>query len=248
MKSFIKENERLDDLQLKSDNRDIMIIQNPSYFCFGIDAVLLANLSKIKTGDKVLDLCTGNGIIPLIIAAKTNASEIHGVEIQENIADMATRSAEMNKFTDKIKIFNEDLKDFKGREYDVITCNPPYKKADSGKISENRELSIARNEICCTLEDVISAARKMLKPYGRFYMIHRPERLSDILCLMREYKTEAKSIRFIHPNEKKEPTMVFLEGVKNSASSLKVEKPLFVYDSDGTYTSEILEIYGKSNE
>ena len=244
---MLKDNERIDNLQIMKDGIELTIIQNPSYFCFGIDAVLLANLSKIHTNDKVLDLCCGNGIIPIILYGKTNASIIHGVEIQEKIADMADRSLKLNNISGKIQIFNEDLKNFKGREYDVITCNPPYKKADSGKISENKALSIARNEIACTLEDVIYAAQKMLKPHGRLYMIHRPERLSDILYLMREYKIEAKSLRFIHPNAQKPPSMVFIEGIKNANSSLNVEKPLFIYNNDGSYTHEILEIYGKND-
>lgn len=244
MEEFLKDNERIDDLQLKNENgKELVIIQNSSYFCFGMDAVLLANMTKIRKGDKVLDLCTGNGIIPIILSAKSKASEIHGVEIQKNIAEMAERSLKINELNDTVKIFCDDLKTFSGRDYDVITCNPPYKKVGSGIISENKEMSIARNEICCNLEDVISSSYKMLKPNGRLYLIQRPERLCDTLYLMRDYSIEPKSIRFIHSNSKKSPFLFLVEGMKDANSFLKVEKPLYIYNENGEYTSEVTDFY-----
>lgn len=244
MKNFLKDGERIDDLQLKLKNgKSAKIIQNPDCFCFGIDAVLLANMARVKKGDKVLDLCTGNGIVPLILAAKTNAEKIYGVEIQPDVANMAQRSVEMNGLTEKIVIECKDLKEYKGREFDVITCNPPYKEVTGGKISENRHIAIARTEICCTAEEVISAVSKMLCPKGTMFMIHRPERLADLIVYMRKYGVEPKSLRFIHPYMGKSPTMVFIEGKRSAKPKLIIEPPLYIYDENGDYTAEVLEFY-----
>lgn len=241
----LKNNERIDDLQYKG----LKIIQNEKDFCFGIDAVLLSDFAKgIKDGSNVVDLCTGNGIIAILLSGKTNAKEIVGVEIQEHVAEMANRSVEMNNIQDRVKIINEDLTKLKEKikagTVDAITVNPPYKAKNSGLINERDTKTIARHEISCTLEDIIIEASRELKSSGNLYMIHKTERLVDILSLMRKHNIEPKRIRFIHPNVNEAPNLVLVEGLRSSKAFLKVEKPLYVYKENGEYTDDIKEIYG----
>ena len=241
----LKNNERIDDLQYK----DLKIIQNEKDFCFGIDAVLLSDFAKgIKDGSYVVDLCTGNGIIAILISGKTKAKEIIGVEIQEHVAEMANRSVEMNNIQDRVKIINEDLTKLKDKikagTVDAITVNPPYKAKNSGLINERDTKTIARHEISCTLEDIIIEAARELKSSGNLYMIHKTERLVEIFSLMRKHKVEPKRIRFIHPNVNEAPNLVLVEGARSGRAFLKVEKPLYVYKENGEYTDDIKEIYG----
>lgn len=242
---FLISDETLDDLQLKG----ICVIQKKDAFRFGIDAVLLANFSKVRRGANVIDLCSGTGIVPFILAGKTEASNIIGIEIQDEMVEMAKRSVLFNKLEDKIHFIHKDLKDLQSLKTlpkaDVVTVNPPYKLKNSGIINPNDKNAIARHEICCTLEDVIKAAKAVLKDNGRIYMIHRPDRLADIICTMREYKIEPKLIQMIQPNTQKAPNMVLIEGQNNGGTFLKWEKPLYVYNPDGSYTDEINEIYGR---
>ncbi len=245
---FLKDDETLDDLQLKG----ICVIQKKDAFRFGVDAVLLANFANIKRNAKVLDLCGGNGIIPFILAGKTEASHISAIEIQEEMVEMANRSAVFNKLEDKITFINKDLKDLEClknlSKVDVVTVNPPYKLKNSGIINLHDKNAIARHEICCTLEDVIKACKIVLKDNGRVYMIHRPDRLADIICLMRKYKIEPKLIQMVQPNIKKAPNMVLVEGQNNGGSFLKWEAPLYVHNLDGSYTNEINEIYSRDKK
>lgn len=240
---FLRTDETLDDLQLKG----IHVIQKKHAFRFGVDAVLLANFVKVRKNAKVVDLCTGTGIIPFILAGKTTASNIIGVEIQEEFVDMANRSIEYNNLEDKIKFINGDLKDIeliKGIDkVDIVTVNPPYKLQNSGVISLNDKDAIARHEICCTLEDVIIACRILLKDNGRMYMVHRPDRLADILCTMRKHRIEPKRIRMVHPSVNKEPNIVLIEGQRDGGSFLKWDPPLYVHVEDGGYTEEIKNMY-----
>lgn len=243
--SLLRENETLDDLQLKG----IFVIQKKNAFRFGIDAVLLANFAKIKKGSTVIDLCSGTGIVPFIISAKTEASEIAGIEIQEDMVDMANRSAAYNKLNDKIKFIHRDIKDIEFikamAKADVITVNPPYKLKNSGILNPNDKNAIARHEICCNLEDVIIAARVLLKDNGRMFMVHRPERLVDILYLMRKHRIEPKTIQMIHPTLKKAPNIVLIEGQRDGGAFLKWREPIYVHEEDGRYTNEIEKIYGR---
>lgn len=243
--NFLKDDETLDDLQLGG----IYVIQKKEAFRFGVDAVLLANFAKVKRGMRVVDLCTGTGIIPFIIAGKTQASNITGIEIQEDMVEMANRSTEYNKLENRLNFINGDLKDLKLLKNlpkaDVVTVNPPYKLQNSGIINPNDKNAIARHEICCTLEDVIIACRALLKDNGRMYMVHRPERIADILCTMRKYKIEPKTIRMIHPNTKKAPNIVLIEGQRDGGAFLKWEPPLYVYNDEGGYTEELEQIYGR---
>lgn len=245
MEKLIKEDETLDDLQLKG----LHIIQKKEGFRFGVDAVLLANFAKIKRGMKVIDLCSGTGIIPFILAGKTEAAKITGLEIQEEIVEMAVRSVKYNKLEQRLHFIAGDLKDEKllksMEKVDVVTVNPPYKLKGSGIINPEDKNAIARHEILATLEDVIKASRILLKDNGRLYMVHRPERIADILCLMRQYKIEPKAIRMVHPNTKKAPNIVLVEGQRDGGAFLKWQPPLYVYKDEGGYSDEINEIYGR---
>ncbi|MBC2581252.1 tRNA1(Val) (adenine(37)-N6)-methyltransferase [Clostridium sp. DJ247] len=242
---LLKSDETLDDLQLNG----IHVIQKKDAFRFGVDAVLLANFARIKNCAKVIDLCTGTGIIPFILAGKTKASQIIGIEIQEEMVEMAKRSVLFNKLQDKIKFIHKDLKDINFLKtmpkVDLVTVNPPYKLKNSGIININDKNAIARHEICCTLEDVIKACKSVLNHDGRVYMIHRPDRLADIICTMRTYKIEPKLIQMVQPNVNKAPNMVLIEGQNNGGMFLKWEKPIYIYNLDGNYTSEIDDIYGR---
>ncbi|EPY6472777.1 tRNA1(Val) (adenine(37)-N6)-methyltransferase [Clostridium sporogenes] len=244
MDRIIKEDETLDDLQLKG----IHVIQKKQAFRFGIDAVLLANFPRIKNGDKVVDLCTGTGIIPFILAGKANASNIIGIEIQKEIADMAKRSIKYNNLQEKVKFIEGDLKDIKLlkdiEKVDVVTVNPPYKTQGTGIININDKNAISRHEICCTLDDVVKAAKILLKDKGKLYMIHRPDRIVDIMNVMRKYCIEPKLIRTIHPAVDKAPSMILIEGQKNGGKFLKWDSPLYIYDENNKYTNEVKRIYG----
>lgn len=243
--SLVREDETLDDLQLDG----IHIIQKKEGFRFGVDAVLLANFANVKSKHNVIDLCTGTGIVPLIIKGKKKPKSVIGVEIQNEFVEMANRTKKINGFGDDINFIEGDLKSealIKSLEKaDVITVNPPYKLQNAGIVNPTDKLSIARHEIMCTLEDVIKTSRKLLKDNGRLYMIHRPERLADIFCLMRKYKIEPKRVRMIHPNSKKAPNIVLVEGQRDGGAFLKWEPALYIYDDKGNYSKEINEIYGR---
>ncbi len=241
--------ERVDDLQLNG----LRLIQNPKGFCFGIDAVLLSDFAKfsIKKNSRVLDLCTGNGIVPVLLSAKTEASHIDGIEIQSEVAEMAVRSVKLNALGEKISVTHGDLKnaaDIFGKSvFDNITCNPPYKENHGGLKNSVDTLTVARHEIFCTLGDIISAAADLLKPSGKLTLIHRPERLVDIICLMRAARIEPKRLRFVHPSAGKTATMILIEGTKHGKPKLLLSPPLYVHDENGNYTEEINRIYGRTD-
>ncbi|GAA3645477.1 tRNA1(Val) (adenine(37)-N6)-methyltransferase [Asaccharospora irregularis] len=241
----LKETERIDDLQLKG----LKLIQDKNGFCFGVDAVLLANFAKVKKGANVADLGTGTGIIPILIAGKSEAKNIVGVEIQEDVYEMATRSVKLNSLEDRVKIINTDIKtvdkELEINNYHVVTSNPPYMHADGIK-NPNDKKAISRHEVKCNLEDVIKAASRLVMPRGKFFMIHRPTRLVDIITLGRKYRLEPKVIQFVHPKPKKAPNLVLVEFVKDGKPELKILDPLYVYGEDGEYTKELKDIY--SNE
>ncbi len=245
----LKENERIDDLQYK----ELKIIQNKKGFCYGIDSVLLSDYAKkIKKGAIVLDIGTGTGIISLLLCKKTNLKKIYGIEIQEEVAEMANRSIILNNLQDKFEIINVNIKDIfnflKAGEYDAIVTNPPYKKINTGIKNIDKCNLISRHEVECTLEDIIKNSSKLLKSLGEFYMVHRPERLVDIMNLLRKYKLEPKSIRFVYSRINQKPTLILIKAVKNAKEFLKVEKPLIIYDENSKYTDEILRIYNKEKD
>lgn len=240
---LILENETLDDLQLKN----IHIIQKKDNFRFGVDAILLANFAKLKDKESAMDLCTGTGIVPFVLAGKTNSNSIRGIEIQSDMVDMANRSVRYNKLNNRVNFINADLTDLefikKLTKVNVVTVNPPYKLKDSGISNPVYELAIARHEICCNLEDVIISSKLLLNHGGRFYMVHRPERLVDILTLMRKYKLEPKRIKLVQPTPSKAPNIVLIEGKNNGGSFLKWEAPLSIHKEDGSYSKELQDIY-----
>lgn len=243
------ENERIDDLEYKN----LKIIQNEKGFCFGIDSVLLSDFAKgIKKNSTVVDIGTGTGIISILLSAKIDAKKFYGIEIQEDVANMARRSVSLNNLEDKIEILNTNIKDIfeylEPNKIDAIVTNPPYMKQNTGKVNEEKKKLISRHEIECTLEDIIQISYKLLKSNGEFYMVHRAERIVDILYNLRKYKLEPKVLRFIQPRENKEPNLVLIKAVKNAGYQLTLEKPLIVYNNDGSYTDEILEIYNKKGE
>lgn len=236
--------ERIDELQ----RNGYVIIQDPSRFCFGMDAVLLSGFTNVKPGEKVLDLGTGTGIIPILLEAKTRGRHFTGLEIQTESAEMARRSVQLNHLESKIDIVTGDIKDasrlFGASSFDVITTNPPYMIDSHGIKNELDAKTIARHEVLCTLEDLIRESAKILPPKGRFYMVHRPFRLAEIFCMMTNYKIEPKRMKLVYPYVDREPNMVLIEGLRGGKSRMTVEKPLIVYQKDGKYTDEIIEIYG----
>lgn len=240
--------ERIDDLGCNN----LKIIQNPDWFCFGMDAVLLSNYCDIKPNSTVVDLGTGTGIIPILLTGKNKISKIYGIELQSEVAEMAKRSIKLNNLEDKIEILNINLKDAErvlgNNKFDVVTSNPPYMDQETGLKNNTDNKTISRHEVECTLRDVIQTASRLLTHNGRFFLVHRPNRIVDILTILREFKLEPKNIRFVHPKAGKSPNLVLIKAIKAAKPDLKFEDPLYVYNEDGTYTGEILDIYGIEKE
>ncbi len=240
---MLKENERLDDLH----RNGYMLIQNRKQFCFGLDAVLLSDFAKAKKGETVLDLCCGNGIIPILMEAKNDCDQYVGLEIQADVAEMAMRSVVYNGLQTKIYIEQGDLTEideiYDLHTFDVVTCNPPYIKAESGAVNVTDSKAAARHEIFCTLEDVMIAASKMLKYGGRFYMVHYVNRLADIFEFSRKHRLEPKRMRFVHSMYDKAPAMVLCEFAKDGKPHLEILPPLIVYAAKGVYTKEVNDIF-----
>ena len=245
MKVELKAGERIDELQ----RNGYQIIQNENGFCFGMDAVLLSGFAKVKKGENALDLGTGTGIIPILLEAKTEGRHFTGLEIQETSADMAQRSVCLNDLNEKVEIVRGDIKEavdlFGKSSFDVVTSNPPYMTGQHGLINPDMPKAIARHEILCTLEDVVSQTAAVLKDRGRFYMVHRPFRLAEIFQVLMKYKLEPKRMQLVYPYIDREPNMVLIEARKGGNSRITVERPLIVYEKPGVYTSDILEIYGR---
>jgi tRNA1(Val) A37 N6-methylase TrmN6 len=238
--------ERLDDLL----THELKIIQSPEVFSFSLDAVLLARFAGVPHRGRMLDLCTGNGVIPLLLTTRTEAS-IDGVEIQPRLADMAKRSVELNGLSHKINIIEGDLRVWmaEGEIYDAVTINPPYLPLQSGDHKGNPHQAMARHEIGCNLEDVIAAASRAVRPGGRVSMVHRPSRLVDIIDILRRYRLEPKRIRFVHPRQEAESNMILIEASRDGKPEVRLLPPLIVYGEDGDYCPELLAVfYGKAAE
>lgn len=240
------ENERIDDLELNN----LKVIQNTKGFCFGIDSILLSDYAKnLKVGSKVIDIGTGTGIIGILLCEKSKLSHITGVEIQKEVADMAQRSIELNNLQEKFNVLNINIKDvfefIDPNTIDCIVTNPPYMKLNSGAQNIEEKKLISRHEIECNLEDIIKISYRLLKNKGEFYMVHRMDRLVDILYLLRNYKLEPKQIRFVSSKQNTSPNLVLIRCVKDGGKALKIDSPLIIYNDNGTYTDEILKIYGK---
>ena len=236
--------ERIDELQ----RNGYRIIQNPERFCFGMDAVLVSGFARAKKQERCLDLGCGNGIIPILMEAKTEGKHFTGLEIQPESADMAKRSVALNGLQDRIDIVEGDIKDaskiFGASSFHVVTTNPPYMTAQHGLTNLYEAKTIARHEVLCNLEDIIRESARLLMPGGRFYMVHRPFRLAEIISLMVQYRMEPKRMRLVYPYVDREPNMVLIEGLRGGKSRMTVEKPLIVYKEPGKYTDEIYDVYG----
>ncbi len=241
---LLRDDERIDDLQ----RNHYGIIQRKGTFCFGMDAVLLSGFAQVKSGESVLDLGTGTGIIPILLSAKTEGRHFTGLEIQEESADMARRSVAYNGLEKKIAIITGDIKEagdlFARASFDVVTSNPPYMNESHGLKNPGDAKAIARHEVKCTLEDVVREGTKVLKPGGRFYMVHRPRRLIEVIQTMKEYGLEPKRMKLVHPYRDREANMVLLEAVRGGGPLLKVEAPVIVFDGNGAYSEEIRTTYG----
>lgn len=239
----IKQGERIDDLH----RNGYLLIQNTKLFCFGIDAVLLSGFAHVKKGENVIDLGTGTGVIPILLEAKTQGNHFTGLEIQQQSVEMARRSVKLNGLENKITIDEGDIKQslsiYGASVFDVVTTNPPYMNNGGGLKNDFEPKAIARHELLCNLEDIIYNASKLLKTGGRFYMIHKPHRLVDIIVTMRQYHLEPKRLRFVHSYAEKEPSLLLIEGSRNGKAMIKVESPLVIYQKNGDYTEEIKKIY-----
>jgi tRNA1(Val) A37 N6-methylase TrmN6 len=244
MENLIKQDECLDDLQ-----NGYMLIQKNNTFKFGVDAVLLADFAEIKKSEHVLEMGTGTGIIPILLHAKKQPASITALEIQEDMADMARRSIKYNKLEERISILHMDLKEAPERlgkaKYDCVVTNPPYVKREAGINNPEESKAIARFEIACTLQDVVSTAKELLQPGGKLFMVHRADRLADIVYEMRSQGIEPKRIRFVHSNAGKRPHLILIEGTRGGRPELKFMDPLYIYDDKGEYTAEIHRIYGR---
>lgn len=246
MEEKIKENERIDDLEYKG----LKIIQNKDGFCFGIDSILLSDFAKeIPNNAKVIDLGTGTGIISILLCEKTKLSKIIGVEIQKEVYELAQRNSKLNNLENKFEVINENIKNLENilekNSFDAIVTNPPYKKENTGLTNENKLKLISRHEIEANLEDFIEISSKLLKNNGAFYMVHRPERLADIIDILRKNKLEPKTLQLIYPKINKQPTMILIKAIKNAKPFLKIKEPLIIYNQNNTYTDEVLKIYNK---
>ncbi|MCI8482636.1 MAG: tRNA1(Val) (adenine(37)-N6)-methyltransferase [Clostridia bacterium] len=242
----LKENERIDDLEYKG----LKIIQNKEGFCFGIDSILLANFAKdIKKGSKTIDLGTGTGILGILLCSKIEKLQMIGVEIQEEVFEMAKRSILMNCLEEKFKIINTDIKQLENQldigTFDAVVTNPPYKKTNTGLRNNNEKKLISRHEIKANLEDFIQVSSRLLKDQKNLYMVHRPERLADLMVYLRKYKLEPKKLQFVYPQYGKSPNLLLIKATKNAKPFLQIEPPLYIYKENGQYTDEILNIYGK---
>ena len=248
----IRKNERIDDLGIN----DLKIIQNKEYFCFGTDSVLLANFVKSENSNNViLDLCSGSGVIPIILSAKKKYKKIFGVELQSEMYDLFDRNIKINNLEDSIISINENVKDIKDirkkitsimekDKIDIITCNPPYKEIGTGLTTNHDVKTIAKCEVMCNLEDIFITSSKMLGKGGKLYLVHKPERLSDLIYFGRKYNLEAKEIRFVYPKINKKPSIVLISYRKDGGNETKVLEPLIEYNDDMSYTDEIYRIYG----
>ena len=249
----IRKNERIDDLGIN----DLKIIQNKEYFCFGTDSVLLANFVKSENSNNViLDLCSGSGVIPIILSAKKKYKKIFGVELQSEMYDLFDRNIKINNLEDSIISINENVKNIKDirkkitsimekDKIDIITCNPPYKEIGTGLTTNHDVKTIAKCEVMCNLEDIFITSSKLLGKGGKLYLVHKPERLSDLIYFGRKYNLEAKEIRFVYPKINKKPSIVLISYRKDGGNETKVLEPLIEYNDDMSYTDEIYRIYGK---
>lgn len=243
--------ERIDDLNIKG----LKIIQNTDYFLFGMDSVILANMVKVKKEDIILDLGTGSMVMPILISAKTDNEKIIGVELQKEMYDLAIKNIKLNNLEERLYILNDDIKNIEsirkkvkniiGKDkVDIVIANPPYKQVGTGSKSIGDVKYIARHEVKLSLQNIFETASKLLKNKGKLYIVHKPERIVDLLSFGRKYKLEAKKINILQPTKNKRPSIVIIEYVLGGGNECKIEPVIMEYNEDGSYTEEILELYG----
>lgn len=225
----------------------LVLIQKKNSFRFGTDAVLLADFAKDIPSDNTIDLCCGSGIIPILLSHKTRTQHICGLEIQEEIHSSSVRSVEANELCGRVELTCGDLKRctdyYPRRSFSLVTCNPPYMRTGCGETCSDESRQLARHEIACTLHDVVCAAEKLLKTGGHLCMVHRPSRLADVFCAMREYRIEPKRLRMVQPHAASAPSLVLIDGLWRGGNELKILPPLILYDEDGTESAELRRIY-----
>ena len=240
---MLKAGERIDYLQ----RQGLEIIQSDHSFCFSIDAVLLAHFATVRSGDKIVDLGTGSGVIPLLLSTRAARLKLWGLELHSEVADRASRSVVHNNLSEQIEIVHGDIREvrslFPAGGYDVVTSNPPYLPMGTGEISEVDTRRMARHEVFCTLSDVFLAAAWLLRTGGRFAMVHRPSRLSEIVSIATAHRMEFKSMRLVYPKDSQNSNMVLLEAIKNGKPGLVVGPPIFIHEADGAYTEFINKLY-----
>lgn len=240
--SLFKAGEQIDDLQ-----NGYAIIQNPAFFSFGTDAVLLSHFASVQTKGRVVDIGTGCGIIPILLYARCPGLSITGIEVQPELAGMAARSVQLNALDEHIRIVCGDLKrvlDYEKHGVDMVVSNPPYKKADAGAHNQDNHRNIAKREILCTLSDVIDAAAALLRTGGRLCMIYRTERFAELMALMRDKRIEPKRIQLAASRHGQAPGFALVEGRKGAREGLKFLPTLEIYEQDGSYTAPLRQIYG----
>lgn len=244
-KILLKENERIEDLHVAG----YKLIQDKKNFMFGIDAVLLSDFASCRKKDTVVDFCSGTGIIPVLMRAKYSAQKITAVEVQEKAAQIASRNFSINEGCENYEVINDNLKNaaqyFKSQSVDVVTCNPPYYKKNTRDALMREEIFISRHEILCSFEDIAKSVSYILKPNGKFFLIHKPERLSDVICALNKFNMEAKVLRFVESFSGEAPSMFLMEAVKCASSGLKILEPLVIYKEKGVYSDEVSAIYGR---
>ena len=231
--------EKVEDLGIKG----YKIIQNKDGFCFGSDAVLLSRFVKLKKSARVLNMCTGTGIIPVLLWAMQEPCRIDAVEIVPEVSDMAKRTMELNNLSDKIVVHNADLNDaaemFGKHTFDAVTCNPPYMNVGGGIVNPKDALAIARHEIACTLDGVVKSAASVLKSGGKLFMVHRADRMCDVISAFRKYRIEPKRLKVVYPSEGKGANLILVEGALDGKPQLKIESAVFMYDRDGNYIQSL---------
>ena len=245
-------NERIDDLNING----LKVIQNKEYFMFGIDSVILSSMVKSSSSSNVIvDFCTGSAVIPILLTAKVKYKKIIGVELQKEMYELADRNVRLNNLYGDISVLNQDIKEYKeiikyirenvtkSGNVDVVVCNPPYKEVGTGIVNDNNVKYIARHEEKCTLEDIFISSSKLLKTKGKLYLVHKPDRLADLICTARNYNLEVKEITMLQPTKSKKPSIVFLEYVKDGNKGVNILPNILEYDEAGNYTDKIKEIY-----
>ena len=248
MEALVRAHERIDDLELNG----LSVIQNPSAFCFGMDAVLLADFMQVRPGETIVDMGTGTGILPILLSQKQETTKFHAIELQEEMADMAERTMRLNRLEQRIQVHHVDMRHahtLLGREVaDAVVCNPPYGKRGGTLPSETKSHLLARHETDMSIAEVVAACAAVMKNHGRLAMVFPAARMLELCDALREKRVEPKRVRLVYAKADRAPYLVLIEAMKNAKPALKWLPPLIVYHEDGTETAELKRIYHKDQE